>query len=321
MIHDFLSGRLAISNEAVNASHNYTSEEIDLFTKILAAVAREPDKEKRRHLRLSYGLLCSPGDTGIDYRQIRKAFRGLISKPLEIYYKETQQYFMCSLVSAMHLNKNSGVILVEIHPKILDLIIETRANFTTLEIASILGLRGKYSKRLYMLASQFKATGIRYTSFDEMRKLFKLEKKYALAADFRRRVLDPAVKEISAITELNISYEVATHGRKIDEFIIHVKYNEAASITASLANQIKFMEQMGLAPWQVKNTVNSLSESEIHKILYDFSLIKNTIKNKGGYLAKILDQAGVNMSGKGSTQTNIFHLIEQTEDEKKARAI
>jgi len=303
-MHELLKSKLFVSNEAINAAYDYTALEINVMMQVLAAAARETDPAKKLTLRLTYAQLM-PEAEGSAYNELRQAFKGLLKKPYEIYYKETNQYFISNLITAVTINKNSGLILVDLHPKMYTIITEIKRNYTSFETRAILGLKSKYAKRLYLLASQFKNTGVRYVNLDELKKQLALSDKYPKINDLKKRVLEPAIKEINAVTDLSISYELSKTSRKFEDITLLIKLNNEAAALVGNDKQIKFMEQCGLSKWQIENVLQSLPPAELHPILYQFNLNKDKIKNKGAYLAKILNEAGVPMAQKISKQLTI----------------
>jgi plasmid replication initiation protein len=305
---------MRVSNEAINASYDYTANEIDLFIKIIAHISRETDPAKRAHLQLTYQQLAvDQSASHSNYDVLRAAFRGLLSKPIEIYYRETQNYFISALINAVDIQTRSSIIRIDIHPKMINIICDMRSQYTTMQLASVLGLKGKYSKRLYLLCCQFIGTGVRYCSYIELRKIFKIEKKYDDVSDFKKRVLDPAIKEISAVTEIDVKYENMRNGRRLDQFVLTVKLNTEATKVAGLDRQRQFMQNCGLSEWQIDNVCAIMAPEEIHRVLYEFSKIKPTIKNTGGYLVTTFANLGVTMNRKIGNQVNLIDQIKYHE--------
>jgi plasmid replication initiation protein len=303
-MHELMKSKLFISNEAINAAYDYTALEINVMMHILATAARESYLQKNLTLRLTYAQLLYDAE-GSAYNELRQAFKGLLKKPYEVFYKETNQYFISNLITAVTINKNSGLILVDLHPKMYTIITEIKRNYTSFETRAVLGLKSKYAKRLYLLAAQFKNTGVRYVNLDELKKQLALSDKYPKINDFKKRVLEPAIKEINAVTDLSVSYELSKAGRKFEDITLLIKLNNEAAALVGNDKQIKFMEQCGLSKWQIENVLQTLPPSELHPILYQFNLNKDKIKNKGAYLAKILNEAGVPMAQKISKQLTI----------------
>ena len=303
-MHELMKSKLFVSNEAINAAYDYTALEINVMMYILAAAAKENDPAKKLTLRLSYAQLMPEGE-GSAYNELRQAFKGLLKKPYEIYYKETNQYFISNLITAVTINKNQGLILVDLHPKMYGIITEIKRNYTSFETRAVLGLKSKYAKRLYLLASQFKNTGVRYVNLEELKKQLTISDKYPKINDLKKRVLEPAIKEINAISDILLTYELSKTGRKFEDITLLIKLNSEAAALVGNDKQVKFMEQCGLSKWQIENVLQTLSPQELHPVLYQFNLHKDKIKNKGAYLAKVLNEAGVPMAQKISKQLTI----------------
>jgi plasmid replication initiation protein len=290
------SGRAYMSNEAVNAAYDYTSAEIDLLVKIIWRVSKQRKQSQDLapvNLQFSYAELL-PGGGGSDYQELRRAIIGLMRKPIEVYYKETKSYFIGSFLSYAVISPAAGTISVSITPRMAEIFFEIAGQFTGIEIESLLKLRGKYAKRLYILLMQFKATGVRYLSIDQVRKLFRIDDKYDKISDIKKRVIDPAVNEICQMTELQCAYETSKKGRNISEVCFLIKLKEAAAITAGDTRQREYLKQCGVSAWMIENAVHSIDPAELHRILYHVKCNQNTIKNKGAYISAMLAAAGVN---------------------------
>lgn len=299
-VSSLFTGVTYISNEAVNASYNFSAAEIDLLIKIIWKVKKnnsEAGQIENCSLKFSYSEIL-PNATGSDYQELRKAFLGLMQKPIEIYYKEIKAYYISNFLNYALLTPSSGMISIGINARMVTLFLDISQNFTGIEIESLLRLKGKYSKRLYILLMQFKTTGIRFCSVDQIRKLFKLEDKYNKIADIKKRVLDPAINEICFQTECLVGYESNKAGRNIAEICFTIKLKESAAALSGDSRQREFMKKCGVSDWMITNAVNTLDPAELHRILYHVSTHQNTIKNKGAYISKMLAGAGVNTKQK-----------------------
>lgn len=296
-VSSLFAGKTYLSNEAVNASYDYSAAEIDLLIKIIYRVKKASAPGDHYFMKFSYSEIL-PNATGSDYQELRKAFLGLMKKPIEIYYKETRSYFISNFLNYALISPASGMINISITPRMADLFLDIGANFTGIEIESLLKLKGKYAKRLYILLMQFKNTGVRFCSIDQVRKLFKLEEKYEKISDIKKRVLDPAVAEITQATEIVAGYESNKAGRNIAEICFTIKLKESAAALSGDTRQREFMKKCGVSAWLIDNAVNTLDPAELHRMLYHVSTNQNTIKNKGAYLAKMLAGAGVNTKQK-----------------------
>ncbi len=305
-MHLLFTGKTYVSNETINAAYDYTSREIDLLVKIIFLLTKEKDEAKRTTLRMTYSQIDPDGVAGSEYAEIRTAFIGLAKKPLEIWYKETNQFFISAVVNAVTLQRNSGVILVDIHPKICGIICDVKREFTGVEIESVLKLKSKYAKRIYILMCQFKSTGVRYLSIDDIRSILKLGDKYPNVNDMEKRVIAPALHEINHLTELRVSFEKNRSSRKITDLTFLIALKPEASEVTGDERQREFMRKWGLSKWQIDNACGKLTPGELHQILYHCNINQDKInKNRGGYMWKLLTEAGVPLRQQFHQQTSI----------------
>ena len=87
--------------------------------------------------------------------------------------------------------------------------------FTVLNMYIIKGLSSKYSIALYENIKDFSGSEFPEITLDLFRELMGVEKnKYKSISDLKKRVIEPAVKEINQKTDIFISYELRKEGRK-----------------------------------------------------------------------------------------------------------
>lgn len=117
----------------------------------------------------------------------------------------------------------------EIKPYVLDL----EKWFTQYQLKNILEFNSYYAIRLYeIIKCEDGATGGMQSELefevDELRKYFDCENKYKLFADFKRKVIEVAVREINEKSDLWINPTYKKTGRAITSvsFEIHANYHK-----------------------------------------------------------------------------------------------
>jgi plasmid replication initiation protein len=86
---------------------------------------------------------------------------------------------------------------------------------STLPILHIKGPRSFASIRLYELTNQFRMSGVRQISLDELRDFLATKDAHPRFADFKRKVLDKAVAEINEKTDMELSWQPVKKGRAV----------------------------------------------------------------------------------------------------------
>ena len=98
------------------------------------------------------------------------------------------------------------------------------ANFTKYLLEQVSDFKSQYSIRLYELLIKYKDVGNskKYT-IEEIRSLLGIGvNEYKVLADFKKRVLDLAVKEINDKTDTTIKYEQFKEGRNISHILFKI---------------------------------------------------------------------------------------------------
>lgn len=119
----------------------------------------------------------------------------------------------------------TGIITAQISDDMTDLFLKLKKNFTSVPIGAILTMRSKYGIRLFEVICDklrghfpYAAVATEITlSLDEIRKATGTEKKktYDILTNLRKRILEPAFKDIEENMEWKIITKDIKRGRKI----------------------------------------------------------------------------------------------------------
>ena len=118
-------------------------------------------------------------------------------------------------ISGWKYNSQSGLVVLTFSGQILFELSGFVDDFTKYQIIHASGLKSSHSIRLYQLSAQFKDTSWHYIKLEDLRDMFNLGGYYNRWIDLRKRVIDKAVEEITAKTDLNVSYQIVKIGRKV----------------------------------------------------------------------------------------------------------
>lgn len=89
-------------------------------------------------------------------------------------------------------------------------------SYTVCQLRQLAKLKSTHSMALYTLCRRFKKTGLLRIPVEEFRRILGIEEaEYGLFSNLRRRVIEPAVAEINANSELNIRFSTTKQGRKV----------------------------------------------------------------------------------------------------------
>lgn len=125
-------------------------------------------------------------------------------------------------VSGISYVEGSGVVKLRFSPEVVPLITRLEKNFTSYELEQVKNL-SIYSTRLYEVLICWRSVGKVTITLEELRNKLGLIDEYSRLEAFKRRVLDPAVKQISEYTDITAKYEQHKQGRVITGFTFRFK--------------------------------------------------------------------------------------------------
>ena len=132
--------------------------------------------------------------------------------------------------------EGEGCIELIFGSQVIPQIIDLKKLFTSYEIEQTRNLN-RYGLRLYELLIRWRATGKAKISLNDLRNaLGVLDDEYQTMSNFKNRVLDVAVSEINANTDITTSYEQHKQGRKIIGFTFTIKQKSTAQQTKQTVN-------------------------------------------------------------------------------------
>jgi len=131
--------------------------------------------------------------------------------------------------------QGQGCVELGFSPTVLPHLTMLNREFTSYQLKQIGNLSSFYAVRLYELMSQFLKLGQRECTLDQLRQMLDLGDKYQDVKDMRKRVLDPALKELNAGTDLAVTAEPRRQGRKIVGFSFTITKNDQLPLNLEAA--------------------------------------------------------------------------------------
>ena len=223
-------------NDLIQKSkYNLTITQQKLIAYIISLI-KPTDKELKKY-EVSVSDFCQL--CGIDKRYFYTDFKDLIddldNKAFWIETDEKMFKFRCFLKA--EYMKKQGKVLLLLDDDVKKYLIDLKEKFTVYELYNILALKSKYSVRLYELFKSYAFQKEKVFLIDEFKELL-LATNYNNFKDLRNRVLEKAIDEINFYTDLDVSYETITKGRKVIAVKIYIKKKEMAENLQAYRNTI-----------------------------------------------------------------------------------
>ena len=192
---------------------------------LISKIKRE-DLELKEHefdIR-DFCRVCGAGvDSGANYKDIRKTLKDLRDKSIWVTLPNGAETTLAWL-DKVTISPNSGKVIIRFDDLLKPYLLQLQGKYTQYELLYTLAMKSQYSIRLYELLKSYENLGKKLFYIEELKTRLSAEN-YARYPDFKRKVLDISIREINAVSDLNITYTLAKQGRKfVDiEFIIKAK--------------------------------------------------------------------------------------------------
>lgn len=148
------------------------------------------------------------------YTRLNDASKRLFDRYVRIY-GDSRKGKDIRWISAREYDEGAGRIVLTFSGPILHYLSGMIDQFTSYDLLGVSGLKSIHSVRLYELAAQFKGTGWRHITLDELRKMLDLGDSYPRWVDLKKRVVDRACTEVTQKSDLSVEYEKVKQGRNV----------------------------------------------------------------------------------------------------------
>jgi plasmid replication initiation protein len=139
-------------------------------------------------------------------------------------------------ISSIRYKAKAGKVVLCFSQDMLPYLSGLKGSFTLYELRHIGNMTSIYSIRLYELLMQWKTTGKREIEIDWLKKQFEIEGLYPDMCDFKKRVIDPAVKDINTHSDYTVSWTQRKTGRNVTHLTFTFGKKPAANNTQKPAS-------------------------------------------------------------------------------------
>ena len=208
------------SNALIRASYKLTLNEQRLILLVVAGL-----NPKRAGIRPGFnqveGIRISAADFAeawklspkVAYEALKDATNELYERSIvEIKGKRTDKM---RWVSAISYHDGEGWASLSLSPQVTPHLTDLAkgGNFTEYRLGQVANLRSTYAVRIFEWCIQFVDTGWLQVPLDDLTQ--RLDVAYTRYADVRRKVIEPAIKELQAKSNLDIKWEPVKEGRSV----------------------------------------------------------------------------------------------------------
>ena len=188
----------------------------------------KPDEEDFSTLDFSISEFCKvcgmDSTSGKNYKDIKDKVKALSDKSAWVTLENGTETLI-RWINKAWINKKSGTIKLRLDDDMKPYLLQLQNFFTQYELLYILAMKSQYSIRLYELLKSYEYQRKKIIfEIDELKRILSAEN-YERFPDFKRKVLDIALREMNDLSDLIVTYEIIKEGRRYAklEFSIRLK--------------------------------------------------------------------------------------------------
>lgn len=236
-------------------------------------------------------------------REIRNVCKNLMRQIVEI--ENGKDWEILHWVSYAKYDSETGTIMLMLSEEIAPYVLALKERFTRYQTKNILTMQSFYAIRLYELLQMRigmdkKKTMMYQFGISELRTILECEKKFKQIGEFKRFVLDIAIKEISDRTEYKCTYECNKTGRIITDIIFYIELKEQEKEEGQekqeeididdLIDQLREIISEKLKTKEYKAILEAANNNiELIQEKYELSKKQQKIENLVGWLIKAIE--------------------------------
>lgn len=164
-------------------------------------------------------------ESGGNYIAIKAAIKEIADKSIWITL-ENGTKTLVRWIEKPYIDARSGIIKIRLDKDMKPYLLRLQDNFTQYELVWTIQFKSKYSIRLYEYVKSIHYNELesyeQIITLEKLREILGAESLYSDWANFRRRVLEPAVNEINKYSNKTLEYMPMVNSRAVEKIWIKV---------------------------------------------------------------------------------------------------
>ena len=163
------------------------------------------------------------GDPKNAFRDMKEAMDLLFDRFIKVIVSDNrrEEFRWISKKSTILSNQSVEIrFTADIAPYLHNL----KGNFTKYHFLHVRTMTSVFSIRIYEMLMQWKTKRTLTLSLDQLRDRLQINNKYTAFANIKQKIIEPAVTEINACTDILVSYDLRKAGRKVSDIVFSFQF-------------------------------------------------------------------------------------------------
>lgn len=272
------------SNQIVNAAYKLTLNEQRAMLLILSKIdSKNSDYTHKSEFTITAKEFAQTFGTPLKSTYLYLVDIGdhLMKRQLVLPIDGKKHYIRTNWVSDVEYNEGKGSITINLARKMIPLLTQLKANFTSYHLVHTAKFKHSYSHRIYQLLIQWKSVGKVKVDLEGFKQRLMLPSSYDEYKLLKAKILIPALKEINKHSDLAVELSQIKEARKVIalEFVfrfksttrrIPVKHSKSAQVTSKKQNNKSYSpdsENNSLANSDINNSLKKIREDSFKDLI------------------------------------------------------
>ena len=298
-----------MANNIIRGKQSMTLQEARLIRLLITQIAKDDKDFKTYKVNIQeLARFLEIPDNNL-YRDIRNICQSLMSRTIKIQNGNQWKIFQWLQLAEYD---GHGTVTLMLSNQIAPYLLQLNAWFTQYQLKNILAMKSFYAIRLYELlkltVGEDRRKKMEYTfSVQYLREYLECEHKFKQIGQFKDKILDIAVRDISEYSEYNCTYECKKTDRSITDIIFYLELKEQKQEEKQEGTGEKEQEQRELdlddLIDQLREIINEKLKTKEYKAIleaanndikliqekYELSKKQQKIENLVGWLIKAIE--------------------------------
>lgn len=166
-------------------------------------------------------------DNGKNYADFKAILKKLRDRSMWLTMEDGSEVLV-GWLAKVTTNKKSGIVEVKLDEDLVPYLFDLGQRFTKYQLKNILGMKSQFSVRFYEIAKSYEFKQAITFDLDDLKRQLMVDDvpSYANFKDFRKKVLEPAEREINDLTDISISFQPIKRGRKVVQIQLSIQKKE-----------------------------------------------------------------------------------------------
>lgn len=215
------------SNALIEASYRLSVNEQRIILGCIAQVRRDAPLTDQQLYTVTAQDVADLAGIGVKtaYRDLKAAAERLFRREVTLHEAPNgkggsgAKVRLTRWVQEVVYEEDQGTVALRFSQPMVPYLSQLTEQFTRYALADVAHMDSAYGIRLYELLCQWREAGQREVDIDWLRDAFQLEGRYVRLADFKRWVIEPAVKQINEHSPLWVKWSQRKTGRQVSHLL------------------------------------------------------------------------------------------------------